>query len=118
MLDLSFYTQNREPARHISLPEPLWRWLASSQFATIGQEQDILVTYDDESETLPLILLESDTRKQLIAFFQETIIQETRSILDRLNHPTPPQEQVFHLQKLLEILDCLKENQHHYLQRH
>ncbi|MGA1284199.1 MAG: hypothetical protein ACO34J_09100 [Prochlorothrix sp.] len=118
MLDLSFYTQTQEPAYHISLPDTLWRWLAGSQFATIGQEQDIPITYDDETESLPLVLLESDTRQQFIAFFQEAIIQETRSILDRLNSPTPPQEQVLQLQKLIEILDCLKDRQYHYLQRY
>ncbi len=117
MLDISFYPRQGQPAKHIAMPDSTLEWLAHSEFSSIGQETETTLLMDEEPLVLPLVELNSTIRKQLLDFFNEAIVAETKQVLEQFTTVTVRPESVLRLQKLIAILDCLKNEQYIYLQR-
>ena len=117
MLYISFYNAQATSARHIEVAENFLLWLAKTEFSTIGEEQKNCILIDGEPENLPLVTLETPIRKSFIDFFNDVIIRETKTVLAQLNHTNPNTETLYRLQKLIEILDCFKEETYRYLRR-
>jgi len=117
MLDISFYDAQGTSAHHIEVAEPFLSWLARTDFSTLGEEQENCILIDGEPENLPLVQLETPIRRRFIDFFNEAIVRETKTVLAQLNHANPETETLYRLQKLIEILDCLKEETYRYLRR-
>lgn len=117
MLDISFYSTDKKPAEHIEVAETFLEWLARTKFSEIGKDCSTRVLIDNEEETLPLVRLGDTTRKQFIHFFNEVIVEETKLILTQLDRLSPTAESVYRLRKLIELLDCLKNETYQYLQR-
>ena len=113
MLDIiSFYDAQ---GRHIEVAEPFLMWLAKTDFSTIGEEQENCILIDREPENLSLVTLETPIRRSFIDFFNDVIVRETKTVLVQLNHANPNAENLYRLQKLIEILDCFKEETYRYL---
>ncbi|MDY6783790.1 MAG: hypothetical protein SW833_14820 [Cyanobacteriota bacterium] len=117
MLDISFYTDAEEPAERIEVAEAFLEWLARSKFSQIGKDCSTRVIIDEEEIIIPLVELKKSTRSQFVDFFNETIVEETKKVLDRLDSLSPSVESVYRLRKLIELLDCFKNESYQYLQR-
>jgi len=122
MLDLTFYTVNGQPPYTVELSEAFYYWLAKSDFSKIGKSKDRKMTIDDDEEMLNVVQIKSDNgnRKKFITFFSQAILGECKLMLDKLkNKPTTTvyQENAYRLNKLYELLDCMKNRDYQYLQR-
>jgi len=121
MLDLTFYTVNEQPPCTVELSEAFYYWLAKSDFSKIGKSRDRKITIEEE-EMLNVIQIKGDNgnRKKFITFFSQAILCECQLMLDKLKKkPTTKayQENVYRLNKLYELLDCMKNRDYQYLQR-
>jgi hypothetical protein len=117
MLDISFYTAECQPIHHVEVAEKFLEWLAHSEFAKIGKEQVITVLIDGEEIDLPLVKLGKGNRHKFMAFFSSAIVDETKILLNQIGDYFAKPEQAYRLRKLIEILDCLKDEKYQYLQR-
>jgi hypothetical protein len=120
MLSISFYSGNGQVTHSIRVVDDFYEWLARSEFSKLGRSQPIHLEIEGETVDLPLVPLVAETRSQLIAFFSESIFQETRIMLNDIENSAPPTElavKTYRLKKLLELLDCLKNGFYQYLQR-
>jgi hypothetical protein len=117
MLDISFYTANSQPSHHVEVAENFLEWLARSNFAKIGEDKLAKLWIDGEKATLPLVKLGKVNRQSFIAFFNEAIVSETKVILEMLANSSVQEERIYRLKKLIELLDCMKDESYQYLQR-
>jgi hypothetical protein len=117
MLDISFYTAKREPAYHVEVAENFLEWLAKSEFAQIGQDKSTKVLIDGEEIIQPLVKLGKKNRKKMMQFFSNAIVSETKGILNKLEKLRMQNEETYRLKKLIELLDCIKNENYLYLQR-
>ncbi|MCK5524992.1 MAG: hypothetical protein KAI83_17835 [Thiomargarita sp.] len=123
MLDLTFYAVNKQPPYTVELSEAFYYWLAKSDFSKIGKSRDRKITIEEEEEMLNVIQIKGDNgnRKKFIMFFSQAILCECQLMLEQLaNSPTSNkmyQENVDRLNKLYELLDCMKNRDYQYLQR-
>ncbi|EDN71245.1 hypothetical protein BGP_0692 [Beggiatoa sp. PS] len=122
MLDITFYTANGQSPCTVELSETFYSWLAKSDFAKIGQSRDRKVTIEEEEEMLSVVQIKGDNgnRKKFITFFNQAIVCECKLMLDKLEKKpttTAYQENAYHLNKLYELLDCMKNREYQYLQR-
>jgi hypothetical protein len=117
MLDLSFYTTEGQPIHRVEVAENFLEWLARSEFARIGTEQVTTFSIDGEEIDLPLVKLSKRNRYKFISFLSSAVVDETKLFLDRMSDYLSKPEQMYRLQKLIEILDCLKDEDYQYLQR-
>jgi hypothetical protein len=120
MLSISFYSGNGQSTHSIRVIDDFYEWLALSEFSKLGRSQPTPIEIEGEPAELPLVHLVAETRSKLIAFFSDSIVQETRVMLGDIENSTPPKELALktdRLRKLLELLDCLKRGMYQYLQR-
>lgn len=117
MLDISFYTNNGQSSYHVEVAENFLEWLARSEFAKIGEEKPRKIWLDGDKESLPLVKLGKVNRKKLIEFFNDCIVNETKEILNQLGESLIKEERIYRLKKLIELLDCIKDEKYQYLQR-
>ena len=117
MLDISFYATEGQSIHHVEVAENFLEWLARSDFAKIGEDKVITVSIDGEEIDLSLVKLGKRTRYKLIAFFNSAIVDETKILLERVREYLAQPERAYRLRKLIEILDCLKDENYQYLRR-
>ncbi len=72
---------------------------------------------DGEDIDLFLVQLNKRNRYKFIVFFYAAIVDETKILLDRFRDYLDRPEQTYRLQKSIEILDCLKDENYQYLRR-
>ena len=92
-------------------------WLARTDFARIGEEAATDLSINGELFTLPLVKLAPATRKTFVEFFTDSVVLHTKQVLMQLEQDKPQAELVYRLKKLIELLDCLKNEEYQYLQR-
>jgi hypothetical protein len=56
-------------------------------------------------------------RQRFINFFNEAIVDETKVILEMLANSSVKEERIYRIKKLIELLDCIKEEKYQYLLR-
>lgn len=122
MLDITFYTDNGQPPCTVELSEAFYSWLTKSEFAKIGQSRDRKITIEEEEEMLNVVQIKGDNgnRKKFITFFNQAIVCECKLMLDKLEKKPSTkayQENAYRLNKLYELLDCMKNREYQYLQR-
>ncbi|MCU0541705.1 MAG: hypothetical protein MUE44_05875 [Oscillatoriaceae cyanobacterium Prado104] len=117
MLDISFYTANDRPSHHVEVAENFLEWLARSNFSKIGEDKHANIWIDGEKATLPLVKLGKINRQNFIDFFNEAIVSETKVILEMLANSSVKEERIYRIKKLIELLDCMKDEKYQYLQR-
>jgi hypothetical protein len=69
MLDIAFYSQDREEAEAIEVSNDFYEWLARSEFARIGKSELKEMKVDGEPVEVPVIALEGINRRHLSDFF-------------------------------------------------
>jgi len=122
VLDITFYGINGQPPCTVELSESFYYWLAKSDFAKIGKSRDRKLTIDEQDDILDVVQIKSDNgnRKKFMTFFSQAILHEGKLLLDKLiESPSTKayQENVYRLNKLYELLHCLKNKHYQYLQR-
>ncbi len=117
MLDIEFFSGDKQPLHRVEVADTFLLWLARSDFARIGEETATDLSINGEPLTLPLVRLAPLTRKTFIEFFTEAVVIHTKEILLQLDANSPQAELIYRLKKLIELLDCLKNEDYQYLQR-
>ena len=117
MLDIEFFGRDKQPMCRVEVADNFLLWLARTDFARIGEETATDLSIDGELLTLPLVKLAPVTRKTFVEFFTESVLLHTKQILLQLEQDKPQAELVYRLKKLMELLDCLKNEDYQYLQR-
>lgn len=117
MLDIEFFSRDKQPMCRVEVADNFLLWLARTDFAHIGEEIATDLSINGETLTLPLVKLAPVTRKTFVEFFTESVLLHTKQILLQLEQGKPQAELVYRLKKLMELLDCLKNEDYQYLQR-
>ena len=120
MLDIAFYSQDREEAESIEVSNDFYEWLARSEFARIGKSEIKEMKVDGEPVEVPVIALEGINRRHLSDFFRNAIVEESDAMLEQLSSSLSKEEyqEVTHRLFLLQQLRKQIENeQYKYLQR-
>ncbi len=117
MLDIEFFNSDKQPMCRVEVADTFLLWLARTDFARIGEETATDLLINGESCTLLLVPLAPLTRKTFIEFFTESVVIHTKQILLQLEQDQPQAELVYRLKKLIELLDCFKNEDYLYLQR-
>ena len=117
MLDIEFFSSDKQPMRRVEVADTFMLWLARTDFACIGEEAATDLSINGENFTLLLVQLAPSTRKTFIEFFTESVVLHSKQVLLQLEQGSLQSELVYRLKKLIELLDCLKNEDYHYLQR-
>ncbi|MEO0433888.1 MAG: hypothetical protein AAF151_19560 [Cyanobacteria bacterium J06656_5] len=117
MLDIEFFSGDKQPMCRVEVADAFLLWLARTEFARIGEETATDLSINGESLTLPLVQLAPLTRRTFVEFFTDSVVVHTKQILLQLEQDRPQAELVYRLKKLIELLDCLKNEEYQYLQR-
>ncbi|MEL6249845.1 MAG: hypothetical protein AAFY78_03180 [Cyanobacteria bacterium J06648_16] len=116
MLDIGFFSDKKHPLHRVAVAEDFLLWLAKTDFSAIGEDKTAEAQIDGDMVSLSLVSLHQSVRQAFIQFFNEAIVTETRQVLHQLESAMPP-ERVYRLKKLIELLDCLKNDEYQYLRR-
>ncbi len=122
-LDIAFYKENTVPESEVAIDlfEEFYEKLAKSDFTEIGKNLRKKIKSDDEEVEIEVIDLDKGTitnRQRLIDFLKAKIIEESRTMLEKLGDSPSKEEYNQHsgdLRKLHEILKHLENPQYHYL---
>jgi len=120
MLDISFYSQDREEVEVVEVPEELYHRLAKSEFSKIGKSDEKEMKIDGEITKSCVVLLEGETRRKFSDFFRNEIVQESDEMLDKLGN-SPSKQEYIEASSRLKILQSLRklieDEKHKYLNR-
>lgn len=86
MLDLTFYSQDKEEAEIVEVSEDFYEWLARSEFSRIGQSEVREMKVDGEPIEVPVVSLERMNRRKLSDFFRDAIVEESDEMLNQFLH--------------------------------
>ena len=121
MLDITFYSENKEEAEAIAVSEEFYQWLARSEFSRIGKSEIKEMKVDGKPVEVPVIQLEGMNRRKLSDFFRDAIVQETNEMLDKLGS-SPSQEEyqaaTYRLIVLQRLRKQIEKDQYKYFQRY
>jgi len=120
MLDIAFYSQDREEAEAIEVSNNFYEWLARSEFARIGKSELKEMKVDGERVEVPVIALEGINRRQLSDFFRSAIFEESDAMLEQLSSSLSKeeyQEVTYRLFLLQQLRKQIENEQYKYLQR-
>ena len=120
MLDIIFYSRDRQSSQYIELSEEIYEWLARSQFSKIGHSRDRTFFVDGEEECIPVVELDRSNRQQLRLFFLEAVAEESDVVLTQLGNALSKetyQQFTYRLQKLQELRKCVENENYLYFQR-
>lgn len=117
MLDIEFFSSDKQPMCRVEVADTFLLWLARTDFARIGEEAATDLSINGEPFTLPLVKLVPATRKTFVEFFTDSVVLHTKQVIVQLEQDKPQAELVYRLKKLIELLDCLKNEDYQYLQR-
>jgi hypothetical protein len=118
MLNVSFFTIERQMTERIEFNPNFQEWLLQSAFFQIGQDELLPTQINDRKVEKTVVSLNTPTRQKMIDFLYETIVEETKVLLYQIEDLAIHDELTYRLSKLIAILDCVKNPQHYYLQRH
>jgi hypothetical protein len=120
MLDIIFYSQNKEESEVIEIPENFYQWLIESEFSQIGKSELTEMKIDGESEQVPVVKLEGSNRRKFSDFFRDAIVQESDEMLNKLGSDSSKQEYeniIYKLNMLQQLRKLIENEQYKYLQR-
>lgn len=124
MLDISFYSQDKEEVELVEIVEDLYLWLAQSEFSKIGKSEEKEMKIDGEKEKVSVILLEGDNRRKFSNFFRDAIVKESDEMLSKLGNSlgnSPSKEgyadATLVLKTLQNLRKCIENEKHKYLRR-
>ncbi|MDY6786107.1 MAG: hypothetical protein SW833_26775 [Cyanobacteriota bacterium] len=121
MLDITFYSQDKEETEIVEVSEDFYEWLARSEFAKIGKSEVQKMKVDGEPIEVPVVSLEGLNRQQLSDFFRDAIVEESDEMLNQFLRSQSKEEyrDATHKLSLLQRLRKPIENeQYKYLQRY
>jgi hypothetical protein len=120
MLDIIFYSHDRQSIKYIELSEDVYEWLAKSEFSKIGDSLERTFFIDGEEENIPVVELDRKNRQQLRLFFLEAVAEESDLVLTQLGNTLSKesyQQVTYRLKKLQELRKCVENENNFYLHR-
>ncbi|MEM9542994.1 MAG: hypothetical protein AAGA60_26320 [Cyanobacteria bacterium P01_E01_bin.42] len=117
MLDVSFYSKQKNPSCHVEVAEDFLEWLAKSDFSQIGQEKSLSMSIDGELILQSVVELDRDRRQKFIDCFNSLIVAETKELLAKIESLANQSRETYRVKKLIELLDCIKNEEYWYLRR-
>ncbi|MBF2027335.1 MAG: hypothetical protein IGS48_11280 [Oscillatoriales cyanobacterium C42_A2020_001] len=120
MIDIIFFSQDKEEVKSIEVSTEFYQWLARSEFSRIGKSEEHDMTIDGESVTVPVIQLEGNYRRKFSDFFRDAIVQESDLVLEALSEiasKTDYQQMIYRLSTLQKLRKTIEDEQYKYLQR-
>jgi hypothetical protein len=107
MLDISFYSHDKEALDTIEISEIFYNWLIQSDFSKIGQSEEREMQGDGEIVKVPVVLLEGENRRKFSDFFRDAIVHESNSMLEKLG-TSPSKEEYVNASSRLRDLQKLR----------
>jgi hypothetical protein len=107
MLDIAFYSQDREAVETVELSERFYSWLIHSEFSKIGISEEQEMQGDGERINVPVVLLEGENRQKFSDFFRDAIVQESDTMLNELGN-SPSKEDYMHASATLRNLQSMR----------
>lgn len=120
MLDIIFFSQDREEAENVEISTDFYQWLAQSEFSRIGRSEEKEMRIDGESVNIPVIQLEGVYRRKFSDFLRDAIVQESDLVLDALSEISSKidyQRMIYRLSILQKLRKTVENEQYKYLQR-
>lgn len=120
MLDITFYSQNKEEAKIVEISEDFYEWLARSEFSEIGKSELREMKVDGEPIEVSVVQLEGMNRRKLSDFFRNAIVEESDKMLQGLNRSQSKEEYrdaTYKLSLLQKLRKPIENEQYKYLQR-
>ncbi|MEM9542408.1 MAG: hypothetical protein AAGA60_23310 [Cyanobacteria bacterium P01_E01_bin.42] len=120
MLDVIFYSRDRQSSQYVELSEDVYEWLARSQFSKIGESSNRVFLVDGEEECVPVVELDRENRQHLRLFFLEAVAEESDKVLtqlDRVLSKDTYRQFTYRLEKLQELRKCVENEHYLYFQR-
>jgi len=116
-LSVDFYTVEQEMNEAIKFNPNFQQWLCQSALFQIGKEESYTMHINDQAVEKPVVSLDDSVRSKMIGFLHETIVEETKELLFQIEDLAIHDELTYRIGKLIEILECVKNDQYYYLQR-
>ena len=116
-MDIEFFSRDKQPLCRVEVADTFLLWLARTDFARIGEEAATELSINGKQLTLPLVRLAPSTRKTFVDFFTQSVVTHSKQVLLQLEQDSLQLDLVYRLKKLLELLDCLQNEDYQYLQR-
>ena len=120
MLDILFYSHNKEALEVVEILPEFYNWLIQSEFSKIGKSEEKEMTGDGEVVKVPVVLLEGGNRRKFSDFFRDAIVQESEGMLNELGASPSTQEYAkasFRLKTLLNLCKFVENEKFKYLSR-
>jgi hypothetical protein len=115
VLDITFYTQDREAADYLDVSEDFYEWLAKSPFSRITPAEVQEMTVDGEPIHVPIILLEGISRHRFSDFLRDAIVQESDEVLQHTHADFTKddyQTLTLRLRELQSLRKCIENEQY------
>ncbi|AFZ27835.1 hypothetical protein Cylst_5851 [Cylindrospermum stagnale PCC 7417] len=120
MLDIKFYSQDKEESEIIEVSQELYEWLTQSEFSKIGKSELQEMKIDGEPERVPVVQLEGNNRRKFSNFFRDAIVQESDEMLNKLSGNSSKndyQDAIYRLNILQQLRKLIENEQYKYFQR-
>lgn len=120
MLDISFYSRDKEALESVEIPEDFYCWLIQSEFSKIGQSKELEMKGDGESIKVSVVILEGENRRKLSDFFRDAIVYESDNMLRKLGDSPSKEEYVnasSWLIKMQELRKSIEDEKNNYFSR-
>ncbi|MFP4009286.1 MAG: hypothetical protein ACLFV6_14975 [Spirulinaceae cyanobacterium] len=116
-LSVDFYTVEQEMNEVIKFNPNFQQWLSQSALFQIGKEEPQTMHIAGQAAEKLVVSLDDSVRSKMIDFLHEAIIEETKDLLFQIEDLAIHDELTYRIGKLIEILECVKNQQYYYLQR-
>lgn len=116
-LSVDFYTIELEQNTTVKFNPNFQEWLSQSALFQIGEEQPLTLKIEGQAVQKTIVTLDDAVRSKMIDFLYEAIVEETKELLFQIEDLAIHDELTYRIGKLIEILECVKNEQYCYLQR-
>jgi hypothetical protein len=107
MLDIVFYSQDKETIDVVDVLDDFYEWLQKSGFSNIAKSEEMEMKPDGETVKTSAIVLEGGNRRKFSDFFRDAIVQESDDVLDKLGS-SPSKEEYTGTTYKLKTLQSLR----------
>ncbi|MEC4805845.1 MAG: hypothetical protein SAJ12_19600 [Jaaginema sp. PMC 1079.18] len=116
-LSVNFYTTEQQQSQTIEFNPNFQTWLSRSPLFQIGEDQIHTLSLEGQDIEKPVVNLNKEVRSQMLDFLYNAIVSETKELLFQIEDLAIHDELTYRIDKLIAILDCVKNTQYQYLQR-
>jgi hypothetical protein len=120
MLEMTFYSDEKDTVEVVEFSEEFYEWLIKSDFSKIGKSEEKEMKGDEEVVKIPVVVLEGQNRRKFSNFFRDAIVQASDDMLSKLGNSPSKQEYLdasYSLKMLQELRKFIEDEKIKYLSR-